>query len=105
MINSSGSKLDQNQPNSSDNIVSEYLFLDDGSTAKPVQILNSLVKVLDDDETKNEHAERQPKNGAEAYESLVKSLTDSEYLKDISEEPMDEDFGLLEQFSASGLFQ
>ena len=96
--------MDQIQPNSSDNIVSEYLFLDDESTTKPVQELNSFMKLADDGETKNEQAERQPKNGAEAYENLVKSLTESEYMKDISEEPMDENFGL-EQFSASGLFQ
>lgn len=64
------------------------------------------MKVSEDGETENEQAERQPKNGAEAYENLVKSLAEeSEYLKDIGEEPMDENFGLLEQFSASGLFQ
>lgn len=55
---------------------------------------------------------RAPQNGAEAYENLVKSLTD-DYMKEIDEETIEENFGLIEgnmidQFpnftSQSGLF-
>lgn len=60
--------------------------------------------------------DRPPQNGAEAYENLVKSLTecDTDYMKDITEDPqMDENFGLidsniLDSFGftrESGLFQ
>lgn len=63
--------------------------------------------------------ERQPQNGAEAYENLVKSLTEcdneADYMKEINEEArMDENFGLIDEgniletfgFSReSGLFQ
>lgn len=63
--------------------------------------------------------ERQPQNGAEAYENLVKSLTDcdteAEYMKEINEDAqMDENFGLIDEGNIletfgftreSGLFQ
>lgn len=72
----------------------------------------------DDDIAEVNGQERQPQNGAEAYESLVKSLTecDADYMKDIVEDSQidEENFGLIEnnildQFSTfsrdSGLFQ
>lgn len=62
--------------------------------------------------------ERQPQNGAEAYENLVKSLTEcdteADYMKEISEPRMDETFGLIDEGNIletfgfareSGLFQ
>lgn len=63
--------------------------------------------------------ERQPQNGAEAYENLVKSLTEcdteADYMKEISEDArIDENFGLIDEGNIletfgftreSGLFQ
>lgn len=52
--------------------------------------MNGLVDVED---------ERPPRNGAEAYENLVKSLTECESdYKDITDEAqMDENFGLIDE--------
>jgi hypothetical protein len=100
-----------------ENVVSEFVFLgqEEVATTKAVEEEDMTLKVLNDENIPMENTkdhERQPKNGAEAYESLVKSLTecDADYMKDeqLDEEaPMDENFGLenniLEQFT--GLFQ
>lgn len=109
---------EQSQPNISD-LVSEYVFLNDESAAKSVEETASVVAVNGDESAELNGSvddDRPPQNGAEAYENLVKSLTecDTDYMKDIAEDAqMDESFGLidsniLESFSftrESGLFQ
>jgi hypothetical protein len=104
-------------------IVSEFVFLnhDGDATAKSVVEELPTTEVSNDEEivevSGHMDQERQPQNGAEAYENLVKSLTecDADYMKDIAEDTqMDENFGLidnglLDQFSTfsrdTGLFQ
>lgn len=94
---------EQSQPNISD-IVSEYVFLnhDDESVAKSVEE-SPAISVVNGEECVEVNGQldqdRQPQNGAEAYENLVKSLTecDSDYMKDIAEDTqMDENFGLID---------
>lgn len=114
---------EQSQPNISE-LVSEYVFLnhDDEVASKSADELSSSISATVNGEESvvdlngQVESERQPQNGAEAYENLVKSLTecDSDYMKDIADDPqMDENFGLidnniLDSFGftrESGLFQ
>lgn len=114
---------EQTQPNISE-LVSEYVFLnhDDEVASKPADELSSSLNATFNGEESvvdlngQVESERQPQNGAEAYENLVKSLTEceSDYMKDIADDPqMDENFGLidnniLDSFGftrESGLFQ
>lgn len=107
---------EQSQANIAD-IVSEYVFLnheeDATKSVEETPMVNGEETV---DVNGQVDSERQPQNGAEAYENLVKSLTecDSDYMKDIGDDPqIDENFGLidnniLDSFSftpQSGLFQ
>jgi hypothetical protein len=113
---------EQSLSSMAESIVSEYVFLDqeeEVSTTKSVEEESSALKMLNEGEitssesTKSEN-ERQPKNGAEAYENLVKSLTecDADYIS--ADAPIGENFGLihensiLEEFSTfsrdTGLF-
>lgn len=104
-------------------LVSEYVFLnhDDDVDAKAAD-KSPAISIANGDESAEfngqleEEEVRPPQNGAEAYENLVKSLTecDSDYMKDIADDAqMDENFGLidgniLDTFSftrESGLFQ
>ncbi|CRK96489.1 CLUMA_CG009860, isoform A [Clunio marinus] len=113
-------------------IVSEYVFLnhEEDATAtasttatntKPVEesspVSTSTINGDGGAEVNGQvNQERPPQNGAEAYENLVKSLTecDNDYMKDmVDDSEMNENFGLidgniLENFSfnrESGLFQ
>lgn len=113
---------DHSKPNTSD-IVSEFVFLNhvDNASTKSVEEGLPTVSITNGEvveEEENVNQERQPQNGAEAYESLVKSLTecDADYMmKDIVEDTqMEENFELidnniLDQFSTfsrdTGLFQ
>lgn len=112
---------EQTQSNIAD-VVSEYVFLnhEEEAASKPSEEPSQVVSVNGDDtgeiNGQVESQERQPQNGAEAYENLVKSLTecDGDYMKDISEDAqMDENFGLIDEgniletfgFRESGLFQ
>lgn len=113
---------EQSKPNTPD-IVSEFVFLNhvDDVSVKSVEEGLPSVSVTNGEvveEVENVNQERQPQNGAEAYESLVKSLTecDADYMmKDIVEDTqMEENFELidnniLDQFSTfsrdTGLFQ
>lgn len=95
--------------------MSEYVFLN--NEEETVKELPAVVTVNgeESEEVNGEvEEERQPQNGAEAYENLVKSLTecDTDYMKEIDEPQMDdENFGLTmidENFTftrESGLFQ
>lgn len=100
--------------------MSEYVFLnntEEESELKSVQALPTAAIVNGEEivEVNGEvnEEERQPQNGAEAYENLVKSLTecDTDYMKEIDEPQMDENFGMTmidENFTfarESGLFQ
>lgn len=111
------------QPQTSEvDIVSEYVFLNHGeeSEAKAVDEMTAISQVNGEESVEANglpDPERKPQNGAEAYENLVKSLTecDNDYMKDIAEDAqMDENFGLIDGaildtfgFGAppSGLFQ
>lgn len=90
------------QPNISE-LVSEYVFLNDDevATKSADESLSISATVNGESAELNGQAEleRQPQNGAEAYENLVKSLAecDSDYMKDIADDtPMDENFGLID---------
>lgn len=90
------------QPNISE-LVSEYVFLNDDevATKSADESLSISATVNGESAELNGQAEleRQPQNGAEAYENLVKSLAecDSDYMKDIADDtPMDESFGLID---------
>lgn len=96
-----------------ENVVTEYMFLGQEEIAKTDEEEIPLKDSNDENisvENTQPEKDRQPKNGAEAYESLVKSLTECENLDE--EAPMDENFALenniLEQFSTfsrdGGLF-
>lgn len=99
-----------------------FLNHDDEVASKPADELSSSLNATFNGEESvvdlngQVESERQPQNGAEAYENLVKSLTEceSDYMKDIADDPqMDENFGLidnniLDSFGftrESGLFQ
>lgn len=98
---------DQSEPNqhiASEQIVSEYVFLnhEDETVVKTVQE-TPVVNVVNGEECIEVNGEveqnRQPQNGAEAYENLVKSLTecDNDYMKDMPEDAqMEENFGLID---------
>lgn len=103
-------------------IVSEYVFLNHEEDVSEKTVEESpTVSTMNGDEGGDENGQTeqerpQPQNGAEAYENLVKSLTecDSDYMKDISDDvQMDENFGLIDSnilntygfTSDSGLFQ
>ena len=108
---------EQTQSNISD-IVSEYVFLnhDDESIAKSVEEVPA-ISVVNGEESLELNGQldedRLPQNGAEAYENLVKSLTecDSDYMKEIAEDSqMEENFGLIDDGTfnftrETGLFQ
>lgn len=108
--------------------ISEFVFLnheDDAIASKSVEEEMPSINVVNGDEISEVNGEgemdpeRQPQNGAaQAYENLVSklSLSDSDYMKDITEDAqIDENFGLnidnniLDQFSTfsrdTGLFQ
>lgn len=107
----------QSQTNIND-VVSEYVFLNhEDDASKPVDESPS-TGMVNGDETIEENGQiddaRPSQNGAEAYENLVKSLTegDGDYMKVITEEAeIDENFQLgtmIDTFSfnrESGLFQ
>lgn len=101
-------------------LVSEYVFLnhEDDAIAKSVQESPAISTVNGDENVDINgllEQDRPPQNGAEAYENLVKSLTEceSDYMKDIPDDTqMDENFGLdgtiLDTYGftrESGLFQ
>lgn len=102
-------------------VVSEYVFLNHDEEVAPKSSEEAAdLPVLNGEEsaTVNGQDERKPQNGAEAYENLVKSLTecDGDYMKDIAEDAqdMDENFGLIDEGNIletfgftreSGLFQ
>lgn len=84
--------------------MSEYVFLnhEDETVAKSAEE-SSAISVLNGEDVVEVNGQvdqdRPPQNGAEAYENLVKSLTecDNDYMKDIAEETqMDENFGLID---------
>lgn len=101
----------------------EFVFLNhvEDATAKSSEEELAAISVVKSGDIEDMNAqidqERQPQNGAEAYENLVKSLTecDADYMKDIAEDTqIDDNFGLidnniLDQFSTfsrdTGLFQ
>jgi hypothetical protein len=92
----------QSQPQVNINdVASEYVFLNhEDETSKQVDE-SSAISIVNGDENLEENGqvdeERLPQNGAEAYENLVKSLTegDGDYMKVISEESeIDENFQL-----------
>lgn len=105
---------------------SDYVFLsnDDDARSKSVEARPMEEEsVVNGEETLEMNGqveeERQPQNGAEAYENLVKSLTEcdteADYMKEISEDArIDENFGLIDEGNIletfgftreSGLFQ
>lgn len=104
-------------------VVSEYVFLnhEDDVTAKSGVEESPAISAVNGDENADVNGmteeDRPPQNGAEAYENLVKSLTECEndYMKDIPDDTqMDESFGLIEDGTIldtygftreSGLFQ
>lgn len=112
-----------NDDSQQNEIVSEFVYFKDDSEAlakgneKEVDVLVEEVKINGDSnistELNGEIDVDKPQNGAEAYENLVKSLTD-DLMKEIGEETIgEENFGLIEgnmidQFSnftsQSGLF-
>lgn len=89
------------------------MFLNNEEEEKPVKEPIEVILNGEENLEVNGEDERQPQNGAEAYENLVKSLTecDTDYMKEIDEPQMDENFGLTmidENFAftrESGLFQ
>lgn len=111
----------QSQPQVNINdVVSEYVFLnheDDASKSVDESPNTSIVngdEIVVEENGQIDDDERLPQNGAEAYENLVKSLTegDENYMKVISEEAeIDENFQLgamIDTFGfnrESGLYQ
>lgn len=92
--------------------MSEYVFLnhDEENVAKPVEESPSVSVNGEEFVEVNGlvEQERTPQNGAEAYENLVKSLTecDNDYMKDIAEDSqMDENFGLIDDGAILETFQ
>jgi hypothetical protein len=88
------------------NLVSEYVYLDEGSKEKEIISLQDIINgcdVVQEVEEDNNDAivvDIQPQsqlngqleeitaqNGAEAYENLVKSLGAEDYIKEMSDEP------------------
>jgi hypothetical protein len=104
-------------------VVSEYVFLnneeDEEEGVSQIEVSPAISTMNGDENVKvnGQVDDGRPQNGAEAYENLVKSLTegDGDYMKVISEDAReDENFGLidgniLDSFSfnrdSTGLFQ
>jgi hypothetical protein len=99
---------EQPQQQTISDLVSEYVFLnnEDEAATKSAEETQTIAaativngeEVADVNGSESEQ-ERVPQNGAEAYENLVKSLTecDADYMKDIGDDqPMDENFGLID---------
>lgn len=99
--------------------MSEYVFLNNEEevTAKTSDDSSTVTATVNGEENLDLNGqvepERPPQNGAEAYENLVKSLTecDSDYMKEMADET-DENFGLIDNnildtfnLRESGLFQ
>lgn len=108
---------EQQQLSNISDVVSEYVFLNSEDADSKLSLKLPTVSTVNGEESVELNGEsedeRQPQNGAEAYENLVKSLTecDTDYMKEIDEPQMDENFGLTmidENFAFtrdSGLFQ
>lgn len=105
---------------------SDYVFLNNDSEESGSQSMKetTAVSAVNGEDSLDMNGqveeERQPQNGAEAYENLVKSLTEcdteADYMKEINEDEarMDENFGLIDEGNIletfgftreSGLFQ